>query len=82
MPRKEKALAQTRAKSRTNLAFNLAYPSNFIKSKRDQVARSFWIANYGIEEARQDHAARGHLWKQILYCLALLVFRMIGRLMS
>lgn len=66
---------------------NTSYKANYIlvlqhiKSKQQYLSRKFWVANYGLEESRQDHAARGHLWKQILYCLALLVFRMIGRVM-
>jgi len=77
--RKEKASAQTEAKFEANSTFIVAYLSNLIKLKRDQVSRSFWLANYNLEESRQDHAALGHLWKQIGSCLALLAFRLAGK---
>lgn len=79
MLKKEKAPAQTGA-SKANSIYILSHLSNLIKLKRDQVSRSFWLANYTLESNRQDRAARGHLWQQIGFCLALLVFRMIGRM--
>jgi len=57
----------------------LADVSNTVKKKYKRISRSFWVASYNLETARQDHAARGHLWQQIGFCLALLVFRIIGR---
>ena len=63
------------------------YPSIFadsfkrVKKRMGRISISFWRLNYALEEARQDHAARGHLWRQISYCLALLLFRVIGKVM-
>lgn len=37
-----------------------------------------WRMAYATEEARQDHAAAGHLWRQAGCCIALSFFRMIG----
>jgi len=79
--KKEKAPESTEAEFETNSASIVAYLSNLIKLKRDQVSRKFWVANYSLEENRQDHAARGHLWRQISYCLTLLLFRVIGKVM-
>lgn len=58
----------------------------FIKSrvklcelKVKAISFSLWRINYELEEARQDHAARGHLWRQIGYCIVLLAFRIAGK---
>ncbi len=53
--------------------------SNLVKKNYERFSRSFWIANFRLEENRRDHADLGHLWRQISYCLALLVFRLVGR---
>lgn len=37
-----------------------------------------WRIAYQLEEARQDHAATGRLWRQAGCCIALSFFRMIG----
>jgi len=51
----------------------------FIKSRVKGISFSLWRINYELEEARQDHAARGHLWRQIGYCIVLLAFRLAGK---
>jgi len=70
------ALGTTKELYRT---FIFAVTSKIVKQNYERFSRSFWVANYALEESRQDHAARGHLWRQIGCCLSLLVFRMIGR---
>jgi len=64
-----------------NTSWNINYTSflHYGKSKYQYLARKFWVVNYSLEESRQDHAARGHLWKQIGFCLVLLIFRLIGK---
>ena len=37
-----------------------------------------WRTSYRLEEARQDHAALGHLWRQAACCMALSFFRILG----
>lgn len=37
-----------------------------------------WRTAYALEESRQIHAAAGHLWRQVGYCMALSLFRLIG----
>ena len=39
-----------------------------------------WRSAYALEEARQIHAALGHLWRQVACCIGLTLFRMIGGL--
>jgi len=56
--------------------------SNLVKKNYEHFSRSFWIANFRLEENRRDHADLGHLWRQISYCLALLVFRLVGRVVQ
>ncbi len=58
----------------------------FIKSKVKlcelkvkAISFSFWRIKYELEEARQEHAALGHLWRQIGCCIALSLFRILGR---
>lgn len=52
---------------------------DLVKKKYERVSISFWRTNYIFEENRREHAALGYLWKQIGYCIALLVFRAIGK---
>jgi len=73
------ASAGTEAEIKTISKFNYTAPLQYIKSKHQYLSRKFWVANYNLEESRQEHGRRGHLWKQIGFCLALFVFRIIGR---
>jgi len=59
--------------------FNYTALSQHIKGKLQNLSCKFWLANYALEENRQEHATHGRLWKQIGCCFSLLVFRMIGR---
>ncbi len=54
----------------------------FIKLKVKGISFSFWRINYELEKARQEHAALGHLWRQIGCCIALSLFRIIGRVVK
>jgi len=63
----------------TNRNINYTAPLQYIKSGYEHLSRKFWVANYSLEESRQDHAARGHLWRQIGYCIVLLAFRLAGK---
>ena len=79
---KEKAVEGTTAQSKTKRLYNLSIFSNFsklVKKKVSRISTSFWRSNYILEENRREHASLGHLWKQIGYCFALLVFRFVGR---
>ena len=63
-------------------------PSKPPRSKSNQIGRfnqgqfklkhALWRMAYSMEEARQDHAAAGHLWRQAVCCIALSFFRMAG----
>ncbi len=43
-----------------------------------QLSTVLWRTAYAMEEARQDHAAAGRVWRQVGCCIALSFFRMIG----
>ena len=79
MSTQQKAPEETEARNETNHNSIITEFSASIKSKKKRLSFVFWKANYSLEENRQDHAARGHLWKQIGFCLALLAFRLAGR---
>lgn len=49
-----------------------------IKAKIDKVSIAVWRTSYALEEARETHAAHGHLWWQAGCCVALSVFRIFG----
>lgn len=49
-----------------------------IKSLQHRASISLWRAAYTMEEARQDYAAAGHLWRQAACCIALSLLRVIG----
>ncbi len=44
----------------------------------NRLSNTIWRSAYAMEEARQDHAATGHLWRQAGCCIALSFLRMIG----
>ena len=46
---------------------------------REMINRRIWLISYGLEEARQLHAASGHFWKEAGVCITLALLRM-GRL--
>ena len=43
-----------------------------------KLKHALWRMAYSTEDARQDHAAAGHLWRQAGCCIALSFFRLIG----
>jgi len=55
------------------------YIPQFIKSRVKDISFFLWRINYELEESRQEHASLGHLWRQIGCCIALSMFRIIGR---
>ena len=55
----------------------VSYIPQFIKPK--DISFFLWRLNYQLEESRQEHASLGHLWRQVGCCIALSIFRIIGR---
>lgn len=49
-------------------------------SNLTRLSIAIWRTTYCLEEARQDHAAAMHLWRQAGCCIALSFFRLIGGL--
>lgn len=49
-----------------------------IYALRSLLSNMLWRSAYAMEEARQDYAAAGYLWRQAGCCIALSLFRMIG----
>lgn len=43
-----------------------------------RLSLAIWRTAYILEEARQDHAALGNLWRQAACCVALSFFRILG----
>ena len=78
----KKAVVSATAQNKTKGTYHtniLTHSFNLVKKKVKRISRSFWVASYNLETARQDHAARGHLWRQIGYCIVLLAFRLAGK---
>lgn len=46
----------------------------------NRLSLAIWRTAYRLEQARQDHAAARHLWRQAGCCIALSLFRLIGGL--
>ena len=44
----------------------------------NRLSLAIWRLGYRLEDARQDHAAAGHLWRQAGCCIALSLYRLIG----
>lgn len=44
----------------------------------NKLSIALWRTAYAVEEARQAHAASGHMWRQAGCCVALSIFRTIG----
>ena len=73
---RELGVGDTKSIYRTSI---FTRPFNLVKKRARRISTSFWRTNYILEENRREHASLGHLWKQIGFCLSLLVFRFVGR---
>jgi len=75
----EKTPVHAGAKCNTYDDVIIRYIPKIIKSRVKDISFSLWRINYELEEARQEHASLGHLWRQIGCCIALSLFRILGR---
>lgn len=74
-PRKAKTPQGRRAEG----AFNTTNSKSILTYLPAVINRRIWLIGYGLEEARQLHAVRGHFWKEAGVCIALAFLR-LGRL--
>jgi len=79
---KEKASVAAEAKLETNSISIFYYLPKLIKKKYNNFSIKFWRMNYGLEMKRQDHAADGHLYREIGACLVLLIYKGMGRIIK
>ena len=80
-PRKTKTPQGGQAKGAfktTNSASIFTYLCKASKARYEQVTIVVWRTSYALEDARNTHAALGHLWRQATCCVALALFRFIG----
>lgn len=63
---------------KVNCTSIVAYLGEAIKAKHEQASIAIWRASYALEEARQTHAALGHLWRQAGCCVALSLIGFLG----
>jgi len=82
MNMQKKAPASTGAEFETNSNFIWTYFIKLIKKKYNNFSIKFWRMNYGLEMNRQDHAADGHLYREIGACLVLLIYKGMGRIIK
>jgi len=81
----ERAEAATPAPGKTKNFYSTSIFPDFvkiIKKKYNHFSILFWRKNYGLEMNRQDHAAAGHLYREIGACLILLMYKAIGRVLK
>lgn len=62
----------------TNSKGIFTHPGEAIKAMIDKASIAVWRTAYALEEARQTHAALGHMWRQAGCCVALSVFQIFG----
>lgn len=80
-PRKTKTPQGGQAEGVSNTAKSkgiFTYPGEAIKAIYERAGRVIWRTAYALEEARETHAAHGHLWRQAGCCVALSVFQIFG----
>lgn len=80
-PRKTKApqvLADRGLSNSSNSKGIFNYLGDAIKAGHKQASIAAWRMAYALEEARQTHAALGHLWREAGCCVALSLIQIFG----
>ena len=77
-----KAPVDAGAEFETTSNFILTYFIKLIKKRYQNFSIKFWRMNYGLAMNREDHAAAGHLYREIGACIVLLMYKGIGRIIK